>query len=94
MPSYDRKKQMLRFGFVAALMVSALPAMAQQDVATCWYSSTGVSNGVDYGNLSVNNNLMNAAVWEPDTTGDYALTVIVPRTGDNFTCPASLDVGQ
>jgi hypothetical protein len=92
--SYDRKKQMLRFSFVAALMVSALPAMAQQEVATCWYSSTGVSNGVDYGNLSVNNNLMNAAVWEPDTTGDYALTVIVPRTGDNFTCPASLDVGQ
>ena len=94
MPSYDRKKQMLRFSFVAALMVSALPAMAQQELATCWYSSTGVSNGVDYGNLSVNNNLMNAAVWEPDTTGDYALTVIVPRTGDKFICPASLNVGQ
>jgi hypothetical protein len=81
-------------GFLAFLMMSAMPALAQQEVATCWYSNTGVSNGVDYGNVSTNNTQLNAAVWEPDTTGDYALTVIVPRSGDIYTCPPSLNVGQ
>ncbi len=72
---------MLRLGIVAAAMlISAMPALAQETFATCYYNhADGQPTGTDWGNQSISGTLPAVGVEWQSTTGDYAIVVIVNR---------------
>lgn len=72
--------------------MSAVPAFAQQHVASCSCSGVGWFNGADYGNQSTSgDNPINSCEWQ-SLSGDYAIVAIVALKGDQYTCPNNLTV--